>query len=509
MEEIKCDERLCAACGHHCGHSHGSDEIEIKPVSVEDIALAREARAAKQARLIRQLGLPLVCFTMNIAGPVKYTPAVETCFNVGVDELKKALAAFNARIEHEEYGISFTGCEGYFAVRGNARLIKAAAVKVEEATGFGRLFDIDVIEASGKKLERAKRRKCLICGNVAAECARSRSHSLDELEAATKALLREGIAYSASVTAYRALMDEVMTTPKPGLVDRNNNGANTDMDISLFARSAETLAPYFYSMAYTAADTEASASGHGEGCSEDESINCADCPSHEGCTLDHGASLMTKLTILGVEAEAKMKQATGGVNTHKGAIFCLGLLVSAYAKLTAEGKPRETLDIIEEVKLLAALRPDPGRGTNGAEARARYAEEAASAVFGADAQARAGFPAAVNAYRRILGYRLMNLDDNDCYALALLGIMAELYDTNAYKRGGSEGAAFVRERAAQIMAMPLSKRLSEAEKLDAELIARNINCGGAADMLSAAIFLDRLNRYTDRLHGEEHAHHHE
>ena len=498
MEEFKCDESLCAVCGHDCGHSHAKAKVEAKPVTVEEMGLRREARAARQEELIKEFGLPVVSFTMNIAGPIKYSPAIETCFNVGLSELGRGLARFNAFPVHEEYHIAHTGCEALIVYKGlSARLIKAVAVKTEEATAFARLFDIDVITEKGK-LERANARKCLICGKNAAECARNRTHSLVELQKATASLLREAIAYSASTAAYEALVSEVTTTPKPGLVDRVNNGANEDMDIPLFMKSAETLAPYFYSMAYLAADTETPESGHGAGCGEDESINCADCPSHEGCTLDRGASLMTKLTILGVDAETAMKRATGGVNTHKGAIFCLGLIASAYAKLTASGKERKPLDIMEECKRLAAMRPEPGRGTNGYLARQLHAGEAPEGKpFGADAEARAGFPAAMNAYRRILGYRLMSLDDEAAFALALLGIMAELYDTNAYKRGGSEGAGFVRKRASEIMALPLSKRLEEAVVFDRELIERGINCGGAADMLAAAIFIDKLNAYTE------------
>ena len=511
MEEFKCDEKLCAVCGHDCSHAHGNKRAETKPVTVEEMGARREARAARQAELCGEHGLPVVSFTMNIAGPVKYSPAIETCFNVGLEELSKALSRFNAKLVHEEYHIAHTGCEALLVYKGvNARLIKAVAVKTEEATAFGRLFDIDVIE-EGRKLERPHPRKCLICSKPASDCARNRTHSVEELTRAAAALLREATAYSASAAAYGALIDEVMTTPKPGLVDRVNNGANTDMDIPLFEKSAETLAPYFYSMAYLAADADAPESGHGEGCEEDDGVNCADCPSHETCGLEHGASLMTKLTILGVDAEAAMKRATGGVNTHKGAIFCMGLIASAYARLTSLGKDRGPLDIIEETKRLAAQRPDPGRGTNGYFARREHASEIPEGKpFGADAEARAGFPAAMNAYRRILGYRLMELDDNSAYALALIGIMAELYDTNAYARAGSEGAEFVRRRAKEIMEMPLSKRLPEAAVFDRELIERNINCGGAADMLAAAIFIDKLNAYTEsRGASYEHKHEHE
>lgn len=510
MDGIKCDEKLCAVCGHSCSYSHSASNIASAPVSVGDMAERREARAARQKALIEEFGLPVISFTMNIAGPIKYTPAIEACFNVGLCELEKGLARFNAKRVHEEYVIDKTGCEARFVYSGlNSKMLKAVSVKTEEAFEFSRLYDIDVIDKNGEKLSRAKPRKCLICGRNAAECGRDRTHSVEELQKKTALLARDAIAYAASCAAYEALIAEVLTTPKAGLVDQNNNGANSDMDIPLFEKSAEALRPYYYLMAYNASDAEAPESGHGEGCAEDDAVNCADCPSHESCTLDHGASLMTKLTILGVEAEAKMKAATGGVNTHKGAIYCIGLLASAYARLTASAKPHETLDIIEEAKRLAMLRPDPGMGTNGAEMRGKYADTAKAALFGADAQARAGFPAAVNAYRRILGYKLMELDENTCYALSLIGIMAELFDTNAYKRAGEEGAEFVRERAKQIMELPLSKRLPEAIAFDRELIDRNINCGGAADMLAAAIFLDKLNIYNDRRQSraEEHEHH--
>ena len=160
----------------------------------------------------------------------------------------------------------------------------------------------------------------------------------------------------------------------------------------------------------------------------------------------------------------------------------------------------EVLEIVEaRAKEMAALRPVPPGGTNGDEVRKQLeADGYVPARLGADAEARAGFPAAVNAYRRILGYRLMERDDNDCYALALIGVMAELFDTNAYKRGGVEGAEFVRRRAAEILALPLTKRLAEAEVFDRELTERNINCGGAADMLACAIFLDKICKYTER-----------
>ena len=136
-------------------------------------------------------------------------------------------------------------------------------------------------------------------------------------------------------------------------------------------------------------------------------------------------------------------------------------------------------------KLAEAFDYERNSGSNGAIVRRKYG------VGGAIEQAKAGFPLAIVAKSLHEEY---NIESNgqgsvDSWAFALLGIMAELEDNNALKRGGNAGARFVKRRAAFL----LSKRtmLTEAELLDFddELIRRGISCGGAADMLAAAIFL--------------------
>ena len=77
--------------------------------------------------------------------------------------------------------------------------------------------------------------------------------------------------------------------------------------------------------------------------------------------------------------------------------------------------------------------------------------------------------------------------------------MASLYDTNAYKRGGGRGADYVRNRATAILSLPIDERLKQIRQLDLELIAMGINCGGCADTLAAAIFLDKFNSIAKRL----------
>ena len=127
------------------------------------------------------------------------------------------------------------------------------AVELEDIDPIGRLYDMDVLDTDGKKISREDmglpRRKCLLCENDAAVCARSRAHSLEALTDRTGFLLyltaRQWMTEFIAVRAYLALNQEFSTTPKPGLVDKNNRGAHTDMGIKHFFASANALRPYF------------------------------------------------------------------------------------------------------------------------------------------------------------------------------------------------------------------------------------------------------------------------
>ncbi len=448
---------LCSTCAHDCGNDK---EFIPTSVGVEEMAARREDRARRQQELLAEFEGVVVCFTMNIAGEIKHTPAIELCFELGVNEFLNAADEFRAKLLHMERYVASTGCEAFFVFTGIVpRLLKAVAVRIEDETDFGRLYDIDVFGRNGEKLLRTEPRRCLICKEPAFVCARSRTHSLGELKERTRKLTFEAAAYAAAQCAYDALVAEVRTTPKAGLVDLNNNGANNDMTVETFMAGAGALRPFYYAMAYAA--------------SSDEDAR------------------MSSLIAIGREAEASMLEATGGVNTHKGAIFCIGLLCSAVGSIAASGGRFSPYTILEEARRIANARPQPTDSSNGSAVRERFG----NSRIGADAEARAGFPHTVNAYRCILGFRMAGFSDNDAYALALLRIMATLNDSNVYKRSGEEGAAFVRTRAEEILKLPVNERIGAVQAFDAELIERGINCGGAADVLAAAIFLDRFNTY--------------
>ena len=131
-------------------------------VSLLDILNAREVRVRQQKTLLVEHRVPLLCFTMNIAGPVKVTPLIERGFRAGVAMLDGQLP--QEKLLYRDVQVLPTGCEAVFAVSIPAGQIKELCTALEEEHPLGRLFDMDVIDTDGHKLERKDERGCMVCG---------------------------------------------------------------------------------------------------------------------------------------------------------------------------------------------------------------------------------------------------------------------------------------------------------------------------------------------------------
>ena len=273
-------------------------------------------------------------------------------------------------------------------------------------------------------------------------CSRSRAHGLDAIVGRTHEILADFAAGHLAGLAAKALTEEVRLTPKPGLVDERNNGAHNDMNLPLFLRSIDALTPWFRRI------TALSLSG-----------------------ADAAA-----LQAAGLEAEAAMFRATGGVNTHKGALFSFSVLLAALGRCLAEGG-----DVFAHAAALAAELTPP-QDTHGAAVAAHHQ------VGGARSEALAGFPTARKAAALLQTHDPLT---------ALLWLMAHTEDTNLYHRGGAEGAAFVKAQAAAILAAPPKQRTTLTQALDDALIDRWLSPGGSADLLAMALF---LNNYFTAFH---------
>lgn len=153
----------------------------------------REQRASAQNSLLARYHSPLVSFTMNIPGPVKTNDSIRRAFDVGQILILEGLARLDAKILAVSEIHEDTGDELLLAVNADPEIIKDMAEAIEDSSPLGRLFDIDIIGSNGRKLSRKEFRKCIICGKQAQDCARSRAHSVSDLQGAVTRLLSENL----------------------------------------------------------------------------------------------------------------------------------------------------------------------------------------------------------------------------------------------------------------------------------------------------------------------------
>ena len=220
-------------------------------VTLPEMLAAREARVFRQQTLMERYALPVISFSLNIAGPVKNGPAVRRTFREGLSRLLDALQTARIKVERQEEIDQITGCEAVLAVQGSPGDVKRLCVELEDEDRLGRLFDLDVLDPDGSKLDRESfghpPRPCLVCGKAGKGCASRRLHTVEELQEATQKIMRDFFAQkdgeAVAGQAVRALLYEVCTTPKPGLVDRANNGSHKDMDVFTFLDSTAALLP--------------------------------------------------------------------------------------------------------------------------------------------------------------------------------------------------------------------------------------------------------------------------
>jgi triphosphoribosyl-dephospho-CoA synthase len=264
--------------------------------------------------------------------------------------------------------------------------------------------------------------------------------------------------YHLASTAKQALIAEAELTPKPGLVDRRGSGAHTDLSLDLMRHSAETIEPYFASMAVASSKRP---------------------PSR---------LLREELGAIGRKAEHAMFLATGGTNTHKGAIWVLGLLIAAASQT-------KNLDPIRVAGLAGSIArlPDlvrPELVSHGDVVRERFG------VVGARGEAYTDFPHVVTVgIPALRAARASGKSETVSRLFSLLSIMAELDDTCVLYRRGLEGGEVVKAGAKAVLAVggPGSQEGDAAlRRFDRMLLEKRMSPGGSADLLAASLFLDCL-----------------
>lgn len=280
--------------------------------------------------------------------------------------------------------------------------------------------------------------------------------------------------------ASRALLREVAAAPKPGLVDRFGSGSHDDMDFMTFADSALALESVFSALARAGIERGAA------------------CPAWASSSvpLSDDAAFLASLRPIGVEGEVRMFAATGGVNTHKGALFLVGLLAASAGALVGAGLHADA----GRIRSLAARiargvsgRELPAADSHGARAFRAYGSR------GVRGEAEDGLPSLDGGALRVLraayaaGRRPA---DADCVE-ALLLIMLRCDDTTVLHRGGAAALDFARRGAMGALALggPRTEEgRAQLSRLSSEFAVRRISPGGAADALAAALFLVQAER---------------
>ncbi|MBQ9577077.1 MAG: [Muribaculaceae bacterium] len=250
-----------------------------------------------------------------------------------------------------------------------------------------------------------------------------------------------------------ALRAELDTTPKPGLVDRHDNGAHKDMDLDLMNRSIDALLPFFNRLAL-----------YGCACGEEFEVPDAQEVRH-----------------IGIEAEKAMLAATGGVNTHRGALFAMGLTVLAAAWCMARDGIVGSKQLRELIMQVAG-QFTPTAGTHGNDA------VNAHRVAGALDLAKGGYSQLFTDW--LPAYRASLADDaSTARHRLLLLIMSRLDDTNVIHRVGYDQAQQVKKEALALLG---NYTTAGMEQMNRDYIARNISPGGSADMVALTLFIHTL-----------------
>ncbi|MCL2374005.1 MAG: citrate lyase holo-[acyl-carrier protein] synthase [Treponema sp.] len=444
-----------------------------------DMMAARDSRAGRQKEFAARHGSALVSYTLNIIGSQKRFKSGDRAFYEGKREIEKIFARKGHTALDYILTDAHTGLECLWAVAADARDLKSAMSAIEESHPIGRLFDIDVISSGGEKIPRGAldlpERACLVCGSPGHGCARSRHHPVEEVLQFTHRIIDGYFARKDAAVisgcAMRALLYELAATPKPGLVDRRNNGAHKDMDFYTFIDSTVSLAPYFNDMA---------AAG----------IAHRNIPPGD---------LLAKLRQRGILAEEEMLAATGGVNAQKGIIFSMGILCAACGYL---GLPLESTDDILDTagKIAAPALQSDFQGITARNA-ATYGEKAFAnhAAAGIRGEAAAGFPS-VRAFAlpALAAALARGVSLGDAGTEILLRLLANVGDTNVIGRGGLDALGEIQRDLRDFFAAQpdTAAAITYAADLDRSFIGRNISPGGCADLLAVtymAHFVSSLN----------------
>ncbi|MBS9338495.1 citrate lyase holo-[acyl-carrier protein] synthase [Fructobacillus sp. M2-14] len=424
----------------------------------------------------------ILAIKLNIPGAIKNSPALKQLFTAGWRIFMARLSFWPVRYV-KVLKDRVTGPEGFLVVAGPITEVKKEAIRFEQHFFLGRLFDIDVMAKNQDDYQLSRQalgfspRTCLVCDENAKLCAQTQKHDLEELQTAVNDFYQEYFVKDPVIPAWDkkavvnaalfAFLAEASTTPKPGLVDPASVGSHNDMDIFSFIDSSISLEGYFGS--------------------------CFDAGREfHGSDLK---ALLLKIRPSGIRAEEAMFIATDGVNTHKGAIFTVGIFLAAYGYASRNYQDPSlsfVLDVVAQMGADLVAKELAQESVHDMTAgKKQYEEYRFTGVRGEVAGGlvpleKVGLPE----LRRSSG------DTNARLLNALMHLAANINDSTLIKRSKNpeiqKKMAEYSQKFFELGGADSDAGMAYLKELDEAFIKENLSIGGAADYLILTALVGRL-----------------
>ncbi|WP_195715241.1 triphosphoribosyl-dephospho-CoA synthase [Ancylomarina sp. 16SWW S1-10-2] len=457
--------------------------------SIEELLLAKDRRSELRMQRLEK-GCITLSFNLNIPGLPKSNESFHAFFKTCLSELQKYLLSHRI-VTNKDTIHCETDTAGDFFL---AEIIDSdySAIQIKELCEIfeiehplGRLLDVDVVDEKGELVSSGKAKTCFFCNEAPAiYCMRTQAHDYAAMRTKIESEIfkyqasnkRQNICKQLAILATQSLLHEVALAPKPGLVDRFNEGSHTDMDFSTFLNSTAALSISFQKIA----DFGYCFSG------------------------DNLKEALPRLRLIGLEIEDDMFAETHGVNTHKGAIFLLGfsIFVSAYLLSKDSFTNDKFVSLIQDMNgdLVArelGKKLDLGKETHGEACYRRFGKMGQ----GIRGEIQAGMPCVFKKALPILHEQFDTeeiLNDkilNKGLTCALLAIISNNDDSNILYRKGVEVLQKLKDKASSCL---LEFKSEKFESTYNDLIAfceeKRISPGGSADLMAVSYFMYRVNR---------------
>ncbi|NLG82078.1 MAG: citrate lyase holo-[acyl-carrier protein] synthase [Bacilli bacterium] len=425
-----------------------------------DICTARDERI-KIIKSLLSYEKVIISLRVNYPGPLKINQETLTVANVIHEEIKQTFNVNNFR-----YFESFEGPIYLYEISSNDPLdIKKRVIAIEDNHPLGRLVDIDVYYNTIKSISRRtlnlSPRKCFLCENEAFRCIVEKNHSAEEVIKYFNDKVQKflNIPLDLMEFAIQAMLYEVSLEPSFGKVSPSTSGAHQDMDYHLFLDSISVISKYMLKFAQLGFQSK--------------SIN----------------EMYDASVEIGKACEEAMFKKTKGVNTQKGLIFVLGLLIMSSAKVIYCGKDfSEIFTYVEmlgkqKFKELENLNRD--NLTKGEQVYKQYN------IGGVRFEASLGFPLIQEALK------IIDLQDRTSFVKTFIYLMSKCDDTTIISRRGLDSLNYVK----QVMSRLYLEELDfyKIQQVSEDFIHKGINPGGSCDLLCGTIFLKLVKNYIDNI----------